>query len=163
MRDGGLRRWAMLVVLAGLVGVSGCGGGVLNPALVASLGGNTASAMDNPQGTIVILLVNRTLSTVQAYVLVTKDNGAAREWPLQVKAFQPGTPNSGWLGFAQECDVASIDVVSFRFSIPGGGDAGDRTADLGTLVVGQSLNCGDVILIRAEGTAPNIIFTVEVF
>ncbi|MBN1489698.1 MAG: hypothetical protein JXA69_07255 [Phycisphaerae bacterium] len=161
MRDRSIRTPGVLaaVVAVGLGMLTGCVGS-LNPALVNSLGGNTASAIDNPEGSLLIVVMNRTDAAALTVLDIQKDGGGTVPLSLLTR---PNTVlnDLDHVIVHQDCDVARIDfreieVVTSAGSIP-------VPFALPPLIAGTSIFCGEVVAITIDGAAPNVFATVAVY
>ena len=83
---------------------------MLNPSLFATLGANPVRALDTPDGSLVILVMNRTSVTVAARVIVTKKNGGQLDLTIPAGPLGSGTTPDHF-AVVQDCDVETIDVV----------------------------------------------------
>ncbi len=141
------RVFVAMMAVAGsvLYPVCGCVTG-LNPALFGTVGGNTAAYVDASKGTILIVVLNYTLSNVLASVNVVKDNTAVT--PLYMTA-APYSPVSllDHAVFAQDCDVDQIEFLQVRIQPPGGTTQDYDLRGVPALVNGQSLSCGKMVVI----------------
>ena len=143
---GALVAWTVL----GLTGAGGCG--VLNPALVSSLGVNPAGSIDPPEGYVVILVMNQSATSVQVDADIAYQDGTSKVWTI-------GADPVKYTAFALDCrNLESIHVTAFRYA--GLGGVVETPAALGTLVVGQAVNCGGIVAVTAAGTPPG--FSVQV-
>lgn len=149
MRDCRFRA-TLALATAGLAAAwTGCG--VINPDLIGTVTSNPASGMRPPDGYIVLMLVNQSVTSTQLTYDLTRNATTVRE-----------TITSGPLDFIAvtlPCDATSVDIQNFGFA--GVDGVTELPADLGALVIGSSLNCGDVISVSATGTPP--VFTVGVY
>jgi len=155
--------WQVLSALAGLAltALSGCG--VLNPALVGSTVLDSTSALDAPEGTILIAVTNRTSSTAAARFEITKRNGGTVDLIIPVQPFDSDPANeSDRMIVTQDCDVTSIRLLDVLASLPTGG-VQQFASDLSPLEMGERLNCGKVVLLTIEGVAPNLLVNLGVF
>ncbi len=140
---------ALLMTLAGL----GSGCDVINPALVGTLGGNTAVTMDRPEGHIVILLINTTPGRIAVTLTMTTDQGGTRT--------EGASLGPGYFPIVKDCELQSVTIEQFQYVAPGTGEVVEVPANLGTLIRGQAIQCGNVISITASGSPPE--FLVQVY
>jgi hypothetical protein len=151
-RFAGSRLLGSGVVAASLLVVLGCG--VANPALVGTLGSNTAAAVTGIESNIAIMVMNLTPVTTQASIRVNKRNGGVVDLNIPVQPFDH-------TAVVQNCDVVSVEFVEASYAGPAGAVAIPTTVS--PLVVGLNLNCGGVVAITIAGTPPGVFVTVQGF
>jgi hypothetical protein len=160
MIDGRPPARAIPTVLAMVVLAASTGCGVLNPSLLGGVGISPIQGLDPAQGSLVILVLNRSDAVAQAKVAVTKTNGAEVELNLTAQPFSQGT-ELDHVAAVQDCDVESVELTETIYAGPGG--ASTIASDTGPLVSGFNLNCGDVVVVTIEGTSPNVIVGLAVW
>lgn len=150
------RRFLALVgaclAVVGLCAVAGCG--MLNPSLFATTGLNPVRSLDTPEGSLVILVMNRTNVTVAARVTVTKQNGGQIELTIPAGPFGSGT-TPDHAAVVQDCDVETIDLIG----ITAEGDI-EIPSFSAPLRDGLELSCGKVVAIFVAALGAEPIVTV---
>jgi hypothetical protein len=147
-------RWAAWAGFSlGWAACAGCG--VLNPALVNSLGGNPVNSLPNPDGYVLIVYSNLTASSISFRYALDYANGATEDSNLIVSAGE-------FEVVAENCDLTSYQLTSITISVPGS-DSLEIPSDLGAVVKNRDYVCGNVIAVTVSGSpdAPDV--TVEVF
>lgn len=142
-------RFRVCVALVALAGFSlstifGCTG--LNPALVGTVGGNTASYLDAPKGTILIVVLNYTLSDVLASVNIVKQNTAVVPLFLGAAPYNPTSLQDHAI-LTQDCDVDQIQFLDVQINQAGGVTQDYDLRGVPPLINGQSLSCGKMVVI----------------
>lgn len=160
MIDGRLSARAIPTVLAALILAGSTGCGVLNPSLLGGIGLSPIQSLDPAQGSLVILVLNRSDAIAQAKVIVTKTSGAEVELNLTTQPFSQAT-ELDHVAAVQDCDIESIELMETIYAGPGG--ASTIASDAGPLLSGFNLNCGDVVVVTIEGTSPNVIVGLAVW
>ena len=143
----------------GLGSVAGCG--MLNPSLLVTLGGTPVRSLDSPDGSLIILVMNRTTQVAAARVLVTKQNGGEVELTLPVEPFNAGTDLDHRMA-VQDCDVESLQLIQVTATTATGvieipSDAPPITTGDGGVEL-----CGKVIAITISGTAPAVFVDLRI-
>lgn len=156
-------RAGVVSAVAGMALLVTAGCGVLNPALVGTIGFDSTPALDSPEGTILIVVTNSTPSTAAARFEITKRNGGTVDLILPVQPFT-GNPadESDRIIAVQDCDITSIQLLDVLASLPAGG-VQQFASDLAPLNMGERIHCGNVILLSLEGEAPNLLVNLGVF
>jgi len=163
MRARRARPRGILVGLTALLiaGVAGCG--VLNPSLVGTTILSSTESLDNPEGTIVIVVMNTTSSLAAARFEITKRNGGTVDLTVPVLPFDGDPANEGDRAMVvQDCDITSIQLVDVLASLSTGGIQ-QFGQDLAPLTMGDRLSCGKVVALTITGTEPNLLVTLQVF
>ncbi len=149
MRDCRFRA-TLALATAGLAAAwMGCG--VLNPDLIGTTATFPAVRMTSPDGYIVLMLVNQSVTSTQATYDLVRNGVTMQE-----------TISSGPLNFfaiTLSCDSTSVDLQTFGYA--GTDGVIEIPANLGVLQVGQDIFCGSVISVEAIGTPP--VFSVGVY
>ncbi len=147
-------RWAIGGLLSMLPLMMGGGCDAINPALVASLGGNPASQLPDPDGYILVAFSNLTAGNVIVETNITYENGSEDTINNLIRAGR-------FLVYAENCELASFQVANATVSALG--EATDIPTNLGVIDLNQDYFCGSVIAVTISGTAPNIDLTLEVY
>ena len=154
------RRLRAPAVLAALVTslAAGCSG--LNPGLFPFAGGNAASSLPNPYGTILIMFMNQTSVAARATFVLTKDNGGTLTVGLTALPFSPASDLDYRIA-AQDCDVTSIRLTNVTYA----SEAGPIVVpwDRPPLVNGADLFCGNVVAVTFAGDPPNVFINLAKF
>ncbi|UCD27416.1 MAG: hypothetical protein JSV03_09825 [Planctomycetota bacterium] len=145
-------RQSIMLALAGLGLALNAGCGVLNPALVGLAGGNPIAGLESPEGYVAVLLMNNSAASVEIQLDVTREGGILKDWSLT-------TGPADYYVMTLDCDIETISFVTFSYTDVGG--TVDIPTNLGSLVMGDSLECGRIIVIQATGTPPT--FSVQVW
>jgi len=150
-------RVPILLVLISF-GLPGCSG--LNPALIGTLGGNSASNLPSPEGTIIIMVMNSTTSPVLTKMRAVKANGGSVELNLVTLPFDDPT-NLDHVAVVQDCDLERLVFDELQFI----GIAGPERVPFARspLNFGESLFCGNVVAILHQGNPPDIQSIVTVY
>ena len=153
-----LRAAVALLALAapGLGAVAGCD--VLNPSLVAGVGVNPIAAMDVPDGSILIVVMNDSDSVAVAHLTIEKTNGWVVHLAIPVLPFDANS-DEDFAMVVQDCDIASIQyrgsfITALRNFID---------EDNSPLVGGRVVNCGNVIAIWITQSGLNYYSNLSVF
>lgn len=153
-------RWAMLpLVTLSLVSATSCD--VINPALLGSTGGSTIRALENAQGSLVILVMNRTTAVAAAQVLVTKQSGGTVLLTIPVQEFGDGNDRD-FSAIVQDCDIEQVQLLQVT-AVSGEGETVEVPSDAPPLRMGIEINCGSVIAITVSGTSPTLFLDLTVF
>ena len=137
-----------------LVGAGGCG--ILNPSFLDDFVANPENAFDAPNGSLAILIMNRTDRFASARISVTKENEGTVEWSVGLAPF--GDPSGfDYATLIQECDVMEVSLQDVTIATDG--EPIVIPSDASPLTAGLNLNCGDVIsiLIPGVGVQPQIV------
>lgn len=147
-------RWAIRAGFSLLL-AAGSGCGVLNPALVNSLGINPVVSLPNPDGYVLIVYTNLTASSISFRHSLDYADGATEDSNLILAAGE-------FEAMAENCDLTSYQLTSITISVPGS-DSLEIPSDLGAVVKNRDYVCGTVIAVTISGSpqAPDI--TLEVF
>lgn len=145
-------RTATVVLPLCVATLCGCPG--INPDLVGQLGGSPVSAINVPDGNIVILVSNLTPTLVTVDVQVTKQNGGTI--PLSIEV-----PGLSYSARAQDCDIQSLEITQATY----GTARRPITLPPGPLSVagGTGIGCGQVLSIIVVGTPPDLTVQTQVF
>jgi len=147
----GFQTLALLV----LVPVLGCAG-VINPALVTTLGGNPVSVLPSLEGFTHTLLMNLSDSSI----VVRRQ---LRFYNDEVVVISDPLNTLEWKSFTHNCNLAGYQVVNISIASPGGGDPIDGPANVAELLADGDFFCGSLIAITFQGISPNIEISIEVF
>jgi hypothetical protein len=150
-----LRTPVVLVTLAALATGTGCGGGgIFNPSLFVTVGGSPLRALDQPDGSIIILVMNLTDATAAARIRVTKENGGVLVLTVPVAAFESGV-EPDHVAVVQDCDIASIQLLGVTSE-----DGVDIPSFSPPIRKGFELSCGKVVAITILGIFVEPVITV---
>ena len=159
----GGHRCFLLAFYSALVMCFACGCGVLNPSLIGSATGDAISSLDNPEGTIIIVVMNSSLSTAAASFTITKSDGGVVDLVVPVLPADGNPADDGDVAMVvQDCDVQSIQLNTVLASLPTG-DVQQFASDLAPLVKGERLSCGKVVSVMIVGVSPNLLVNLAVY
>lgn len=150
---GTFRQAIQFVLLIGLGSAVMIGCGVLNPSLIGSVGGNTATTVKAPSGYNVFIIQNVSATPVRVRTEVTKTNGGVVPLNISLTAFQR-------VMRTQECDIQSVAITE---AVAGTDESIDITNNTGTLQGTTDLPCGSVVLIQVTGPIPPLTLQAQVF
>lgn len=160
------RSWPGLAVrlvsaVALLCAPLGCTG--LNPAFIASIGGNPTDAINAGTGYVVLLLVNTSTVGASIAYTFTKPNQGQSGATIGIAPLD-------WSATTYQCDLQDIEILTLTYSYieidpnGGAGQVQTVTVDINErLIGGVNLQCGQVVTVTISGTPPAIYATVEVF
>lgn len=163
-RPRSIRAWLMMIVAA-MGWIAGCD--VLNPALVGTVNASSVTSLSDPEGTILIAVLNNSSSLAAATVRVIKDTGYFEDpgyidLIIPVQAADGNAANEADHAVAvQDCDVYSIQLMEIIAALPTGGTQ-TLGSDQPALLNGVHFTCGKVIVITITGTAPNLLVEIAV-
>lgn len=147
------RRAAWIGIALATALTAGCG--VLNPALINSLGFNPVVSLPNPDGYVLLVYTNLTASSISFRSDQLYANGTQETLNRIVG---PGD----YQVIAENCNMTSFQLTSLTISVPGG-ESLEVPSDRGAVIKNRDYACGAVIAVTISGTpqAPEIL--VEVF
>lgn len=163
MGKGSWRRWSMMGVMATTAWMASSGCGVLNPALLGTVGGSSVTGMEPPRGTILILVRNLSNAAAAARLELVKENGGVLSLAVPVQAFQDDpTDRTDRATIVQDCDVEQIQLLEVLAASPDG-EIQQVAVDRPPLLHGVEFSCGRVVVISIVGIAPNLFIEIGVF
>jgi hypothetical protein len=119
--------------------------------------------LDNPEGTIAIVVLNSTSSQAAARFQITKRNGGTVDLTVPVLPFDGDPADEGDRAMVvQDCDVTTIELVDVLAALSTGG-VQQFGQDLAPLNMGEQLTCGKVIAVTITGSEPNLLVNLQVF
>lgn len=141
------RAFAVAALFALAVGSFGCSG--LNPALFNTPLSDPISGLAAPEGTILIVVMNYTVSDTLTRLNIHKENEGVMTLGLAANAFNPSSLLD-YVVAVQDCNIERIEFVDVQVRLSvGGAPVAPATISFSRppLVNGESLYCGKVVAI----------------
>ncbi len=127
----------------------------LNPSFINTLGGSPIESLENPPGTVVIVLINRTAFPAALQVQVFEAAGFVGTTELRA-------PGNDFFVSGRDCEISTITFVSMTVTTGAEGDGEDAPGPTTPLVGGFNFRCGNVVSVTVSGTTGNFAVSVQI-
>ncbi len=127
----------------------------LNPSFINTLGGSPIESLENPPGTVVIVLINRTAFPTELQVQIFEADGFVGTTELR-------TSGNNFFVSGSDCEISGITFVSMTVTTGTEGDGEDAPVPTSPLVGGVNFRCGNVVSVTVSGTTGNFAVKVEI-
>jgi hypothetical protein len=141
----------MRTIAMAFVSIWGLGTGC-NPGLIQAIGGDPVTNVTTPDGYILILIINKSNTSINTQINISKTNGTVYDNTFSV-------PPLLFFTIANDCDVTSVQVENFSYATTSG--LVTNPSNLGVITATNGLSCGKVMAITASGNPPT--FSVQVY
>ena len=127
----------------------------LNPSFINTFGGSPIESLENPPGTVVIVLINRTAFPAELQLQVFEAAGFVGTTELNA-------PGNDFFVSGSDCEISTITFVSMTVTTGTEGGGENVPVPATPLTGGLNFRCGDVVSVTVSGTTGNFAVTVQI-
>ena len=150
----GLRVLGLMILLGS---VASCGS--LNPSFLGSVGVSPIASLEDPPGSVLAVLINRTAFRVELQADVDELDGSSGREDLE-------TGGNSFFITARDCEISQITFTEITVTVLNDqGGTTEETVDLenNILLGGTNFQCGSVVAVIVDGAAGDFEATIQVF